>query len=92
MTWGRNPIFSAGIFNRAPSPPDPNPADFRRSGIELRFYIVAPVSKFEVQIDDTAQYRGKKAPHGKKGDGVEPVSHHKKQQRQNTKDIDYPVA
>jgi hypothetical protein len=65
-SWERNPILSTGILSRAPSPPDPNPADFRRSGIELRFYIVAPVSKFEVQIYDTAQYCGKKAPHGKK--------------------------
>jgi hypothetical protein len=46
----------------------------------------------EVKINDNAQYRGKKAPHGKKGDSVEPVSHHKKQQRQNAKDIDYLVT
>jgi len=26
-----------------------------------------------VQINDNTQYRGKKTPHGKKGDSVEPV-------------------
>jgi len=52
----------------------------------------ALISKFEVQINDNTQYRGKKTPYGKKGDCVEPVSHHKKQQRQSAKDIDYLVT
>src|SRR5450756_902010 len=54
--------------------------------------MIALVFKFEMQINDNAQYCGKKAPHGKKGDGVEPVSHHKKQQRQNAINIDYFVT
>jgi hypothetical protein len=41
------------------------------------------IYKFEVQINDNAQYRGKKAPHGKERNGVEPVNHHKKQQGQH---------
>jgi hypothetical protein len=54
--------------------------------------MIALVFKFEMQINDCTQYCGKKAPHRKKGDGVEPVSHHKKQKCQNAKDIDYLVT
>src|ERR1019366_4124998 len=62
------------------------------SGQFATFLMIALVFKFEMQINDSTQYRGKKAPHGKKGDGIEPVSHHKKQQCQNAKDIDNLVT